>query len=63
MKVTYESIWKGIRQVKLGARLRDIGYAIQHYAVLNGYSVVREYCGHGIGRDTHGEAQLLYYGH
>ncbi|HBX59941.1 MAG TPA: type I methionyl aminopeptidase, partial [Methylophaga sp.] len=51
---TYEAMWQGIRAVKPGATLGDIGYAIQHYAEKHGYSVVREYCGHGIGREMHG---------
>ena len=50
---TYEAMWQGIRAVKPGATLGDIGYAIQHYAEKHGYSVVREYCGHGIGASFH----------
>lgn len=59
---TYEAMWEGIRTVKPGATLGDIGYAIQHYAEKHGYSVVREYCGHGIGREMHEEPQVLHYG-
>ncbi|GLR73633.1 type I methionyl aminopeptidase [Aliivibrio sifiae] len=61
-KITYEATWAGIRQVKPGARLGDIGYAIQRYAEFNGYSIVKEYCGHGIGREMHEEPQILHYG-
>ena len=59
---TYEAMWKGIKSVKPGATLGDIGHAIQSYAEKNGYSVVREYCGHGIGREMHEEPQVLHYG-
>ena len=59
---TYEAMWKGIKAVKPGATLGDIGHAIQTYAENNGYSVVREYCGHGIGKEMHEEPQVLHYG-
>jgi methionyl aminopeptidase len=59
---TYEAMWCGIRAVKPGATLGDIGAAIQQHAKANGYSVVREYCGHGIGREMHEEPQVLHYG-
>lgn len=59
---TYEAMWQGIRVVKPGATLGDIGYAIQHFAEKHGYSVVREYCGHGIGREMHEEPAVLHYG-
>ncbi|OPA87773.1 type I methionyl aminopeptidase [Pseudomonas fluorescens] len=59
---TFEAMWAGIRMVKPGARLGDIGHAIQSYAQANGYSVVREYCGHGIGREMHEEPQILHFG-
>ena len=62
IQVTYESMWIGITQVKPGARLGDIGYAIQRHAEQNGYSVVREFCGHGIGQNFHEEPQVLHYG-
>ncbi|CDT33685.1 Methionine aminopeptidase (MAP) (Peptidase M) [Vibrio coralliirubri] len=62
VKVTYEALWEGIKQVKPGARLGDVGYAIQHYAESHGYSIVREYCGHGIGREMHEAPQVLHYG-
>ena len=62
-EITYECMWRGIRAVRPGARLGDIGHAIQTYAEGNGYSVVREFCGHGIGRKFHEEPQILHYGH
>jgi methionyl aminopeptidase len=61
-QVTYEAMWKGIVLVRPGARLGDIGHAIQTYAEGNGYSVVREFCGHGIGQRFHEEPQVLHYG-
>ena len=61
-EITYECMWKGIARVKAGARLGDIGAAIQKHAEGNGYSVVREFCGHGIGRKFHEEPQVLHYG-
>ncbi|MAY38035.1 MULTISPECIES: type I methionyl aminopeptidase [Spongiibacter] len=59
---TYQAMWKGIQTVKPGATLGDIGHAIQSYAEKQGYSVVREYCGHGIGREMHEEPQVLHVG-
>lgn len=59
---TYAAMWEGIRVVKPGATLGDVGYAIQQYATKRGYSVVREYCGHGIGREMHEDPQVLHYG-
>jgi methionyl aminopeptidase len=61
-EVTYECLWKGILQVRPGAQLGDIGHAIQRHAEAHGYSVVREFCGHGIGRRFHEEPQVLHYG-
>lgn len=61
-RLTYEAMWHGIRQVKAGGRLGDIGAAIQKFAEGNGLSVVREFCGHGIGRGFHEEPQILHYG-
>lgn len=61
-EITYQSMWVGINKVKPGARLGDIGHAIQSYAESNGYSVVREFCGHGIGLVFHEEPQVLHYG-
>ena len=60
--VTYECMWRGIRKVRPGAYLGDIGHAIQLHAEANGFSVVREFCGHGIGRKFHEEPQVLHYG-
>ena len=62
VQVTYEAMWKGIRTVRPGARLGDVGHAIERHARGNGYSVVREYCGHGIGREMHEEPQVLHWG-
>ncbi|MEJ1297491.1 MAG: type I methionyl aminopeptidase [Candidatus Sedimenticola sp. (ex Thyasira tokunagai)] len=61
-KITQESMWLGIEQVRPGAHLGDIGDAIQQYVEANHYSVVHEYCGHGIGRGFHEEPQVLHYG-
>ena len=61
-EVTYEAMWKGIEQVRPGARLGDIGHAIQKFAEAHGFSVVREFCGHGIGKKFHEEPQVLHYG-
>jgi len=63
VQVTREAMWAGIRAVRPGARLGDIGHAIERHARRHGYSVVREYCGHGIGRQMHEEPQVLHYGH
>lgn len=60
--VAYESMVRGIEMVRPGVRLGDIGHAIQRYAEGQGCSVVREYCGHGIGRVFHEEPQVLHYG-
>ena len=60
--ITYECLWKGIAQVKPGATLGDIGHAIQQYAEDAGYSVVREFCGHGIGKRFHEDPQVVHYG-
>ncbi|HRH80096.1 MAG TPA: type I methionyl aminopeptidase [Thiobacillaceae bacterium] len=60
--VTYECMWKGILAVRPGARLGDIGHAIQTHAERSGFSVVREFCGHGIGSQFHEEPQVLHYG-
>jgi methionyl aminopeptidase len=60
--ITYDCMWRGIKSVKPGAFLGDIGYAIQSHAEKNGYSVVREFCGHGIGKKFHEEPQILHYG-
>lgn len=62
IQITYESMWVGIAQVKPGATLGDIGHAIQKHAEGHGYSVVREFCGHGIGNKFHEDPQVLHYG-
>ncbi|MDR7942849.1 type I methionyl aminopeptidase [Enterobacter soli] len=62
VKKTYEAMWKGIKAVKPGATLGDIGHAIQSHVEGNGYSVVREYCGHGVGKEMHEDPQVLHYG-
>jgi len=62
VQLTFEAMWHGIVKVKPGIRLGDIGHAIQKFAEGNGFSVVREFCGHGIGRKFHEEPQVLHYG-
>lgn len=62
VKVTQECLYKGIERVKPGARLGDIGHVIQTHAEANYYSVVRDYCGHGIGKIFHEDPQVLHYG-
>ncbi len=62
VRVAEGAMWKGIKQVRPGAHLGDIGFAIERHAKRNGYSVVREYCGHGIGREMHEEPQVLNFG-
>jgi methionyl aminopeptidase len=62
-QITFECMWLGINTVKAGSYLGDIGYAIQSHAEKNGYSVVQEFCGHGVGRVFHEVApQVLHYG-
>ena len=61
-QLTFESMWLGIQQVKPGNTLGDIGHAIQRFAEGHGLSVVREFCGHGIGKKFHEEPQILHYG-
>lgn len=60
--VTYEAMMRGIEIVKPGTTLGDIGHAIQHYAEKNGFSVVRDFCGHGLGRVFHTAPNVLHYG-
>jgi methionyl aminopeptidase len=62
VQTTYDAMWMGIRAVRPGAQLGDIGWAIERHARRNGYSVVREYCGHGIGREMHEDPQVLHFG-
>ena len=62
VKVTKEAMWLGIKTVKAGAKLGDIGFAIQNHVSKFGFTVVKEYCGHGIGREMHEEPNVLHYG-
>ena len=62
VEITHECMWLGIAQVRPGAQLGDLGAAIQTHAERHGYSVVREFCGHGIGRKFHEDPQVLHYG-
>ncbi len=62
VRVAQEAMWKGIGAVRPGARLGDVGAAIERHAKKNGYAVVREFCGHGIGREMHEEPQVLNFG-
>ncbi|MDE2366173.1 MAG: type I methionyl aminopeptidase [Betaproteobacteria bacterium] len=61
-EITYESMWRGIEEIRAGKQLGDIGHAIQRFAESQGYSIVREFCGHGIGTKFHEEPQVLHYG-
>ncbi len=60
--VTFECLWRGIDQVRPGNHFGDIGHAIQRHAEASGFSVVREFCGHGVGSKFHEEPQVLHYG-
>ncbi|MDW8259819.1 MAG: type I methionyl aminopeptidase [Gammaproteobacteria bacterium] len=62
VQTCYEAMWRGIEQVRPGGYLGDVGHAIQSYAEAHDFSVVREYCGHGIGRVYHEDPQVLHYG-
>jgi methionyl aminopeptidase len=62
IKVTEESLYCGVAQAKVGGRLYDISHAVQNHVELNGYSVVREYVGHGIGRSLHEDPQIPNFG-
>jgi methionyl aminopeptidase len=62
LRVTQEALQKGIEQVRLGGRVSDIGHAVQHHVEANGFSVVREFVGHGIGSSLHEEPQIANYG-
>jgi len=62
VQTTHECMMLGIEQVRPGAHLGDIGHAVQQHAESKGFSVVREYCGHGIGREFHEDPQVLHYG-
>jgi methionyl aminopeptidase len=61
-EITFECMWLGISKIRPGTHLGDIGFAIQQHAEKAGYSVVREFCGHGIGKVFHEEPQVLHYG-
>jgi methionyl aminopeptidase len=61
-RVAFDAMWEGIRSIRPGTRLGDLGYAVQRHVEAQGYSVVREYCGHGIGRVFHEDPQILHYG-
>ncbi len=61
-RIAHEALWRGIDEVRPGRRLGDIGHAIQQHAECHGFSIVREYCGHGIGRQFHEDPQVLHYG-
>jgi methionyl aminopeptidase len=62
VRVTQECLYKGIQQVKPGKALGDIGHHIHRHALRSGYTIVKEYCGHGIGKDMHEEPQILHFG-
>ena len=62
VEATYKAMMIGIEEVKPGATLGDIGYAIQNFAEKQGYSVVRDYCGHGIGRVFHDDPNVMHFG-
>jgi methionyl aminopeptidase len=61
-RICFDAMWRGIRAIQPGSRLGDIGYAIQSFVEEQRFSVVREYCGHGIGRVFHEDPQVLHYG-
>ncbi|SHM17870.1 methionine aminopeptidase, type I [Nitrosospira sp. Nsp11] len=61
-EITYEAMWRGIEEIKPEKHLGDVGHAIQQFAENHGYSVVREFCGHGIGAKFHEDPQVLHYG-
>ena len=62
VRVTQECLYLGIKMVKPGVKLGDIGHAIQQHAEKHNFTVVQEYCGHGIGEEFHEEPQVLHYG-
>jgi methionyl aminopeptidase len=62
VQTTYEAMWKGIRAVRPGAQLGEIGHAVERHAKRAGYSVVHDYCGHGIGREMHEKPEVLHFG-
>ena len=62
LKVTEESLYEGIRAAQVGARLGDVGHAVEEYCSSRGYGIVSNYCGHGIGRDLHESPEVPNYG-
>ncbi len=62
VETTYQAMWEGINQVEPGKTLGDIGHSIESFTQSKGFSIVREYCGHGIGRKFHEPPQVLHYG-
>ncbi|MFM7983068.1 MAG: type I methionyl aminopeptidase, partial [Candidatus Fonsibacter sp.] len=62
VQTTYESMMEGINIIKPGIKLGDLGFAIQSYAEVRGFSVVRDFCGHGVGKSFHEEPNILHYG-
>jgi methionyl aminopeptidase len=62
MDITFEAMWRGIRAIKPGATLGDLGHAIQDYAEAERCSVVRDFCGHGVGRVFHDAPNILHFG-
>lgn len=62
VRVAQEAMWQGIRAVRPGGYLGDIGFAIERHAKKHGYAIVRDYCGHGIGREMHEEPQVMAFG-
>ncbi|MBQ4226787.1 MAG: type I methionyl aminopeptidase [Clostridia bacterium] len=62
IRVTEECFWKGVSQARAGNRLGDIGWAVQQHAEMNGYGVIRDFCGHGIGREMHEDPSVPNYG-
>ncbi len=62
VQATYDAMWKGIEAIRPGGSVGDIGFAIQSFAEAKGYSIVREYCGHGIGRAFHEDPHVTHYG-
>ncbi|MCJ8268587.1 MAG: type I methionyl aminopeptidase [Psychrosphaera sp.] len=62
VSVTYEAMWLGIKAVKPNATLGDVGHAVEKHAKLHGFTVVRDYCGHGIGRQMHEAPEVTHYG-
>ena len=62
VETTYDALWHGINEVEPGKTLGDIGHAIQKFTESNGFSIVKEFCGHGIGKNFHEAPQVLHYG-